>query len=122
MKRKSKTDIEAEIEAEKQAMQQIENEADAEVKQLKTRFDLEDDIDLALSKYRQMLIRAKQAGRDIERNGLTVADHYGRQRVNPAIVIEKDSIAACMRIIKQLGLVFFEDEEPKTQNKWNRGR
>ena len=32
------------------------------------------------------------------------SDHYGRQRINPAVVIEKDSMAGQMRILKQLNI------------------
>jgi hypothetical protein len=107
--------------AERTAMCEIESEADAEVAGMKKIWDLDDEVDVALAKYRLMLVRAKQAGRDILANGLTVSDAYGRQRVNPAVVIEKDAVAACMRIIKQLGLSFYEEEEPaKKSNRYDR--
>ena len=91
---------------EARALEEIEAEGAAEVETIGKTWGLSpEEIAVILrGKFLPLYIRGRQAARDISKNGLTVSDHYGRQRINPAVVIEKDSISAQMRILKQLNI------------------
>ena len=109
---------------EARALEAIEAEGAAEVETIGKTWGLSpEEIAVILrGKFLPLYIRGRQAARDIERNGLTVSDHYGRQRINPAVTIEKDSISAQMRILKQLN-IGPEAPEPKEKTRpWGNTR
>ena len=82
-----------------------------------------EEVDVILKgKYLPLFIRNRQAAMDIAKNGLMIADNYGRARVSPSIVIEKDSIAGMMRILKQLNIGPESPEPAKKALPWSKTR
>jgi hypothetical protein len=111
--------IETEAAEEAEAQSQIEAEGLAEIETISKTWGLapEEAEVILRGKYLPLFIRARQAQRNIQKTGLTVSDHYGRSRVNPAAVVEKDSIAGMMRILKQLNIGMNEPPEPSPNEK-----
>ena len=114
--------IEDEATAEARALEAIEAEGAAEVESIGKTWGLStEEVEVILKgKYLPLFIRARQAARDILKSGLTVTDSYGRSRISPCVVVEKDSIAGMMRILKQLN-IGPEAPEPKEKTRpWGR--
>jgi P27 family predicted phage terminase small subunit len=65
----------------------------------------------------------------LDRDGLTVNDRFGQQHAHPLVGIERDSRAACLLALRQLGLT--EEAKPVLSRsetarraamaRWNRG-
>jgi len=66
----------------------------------------------------ESLDRLMQARALIDAEGLCVADRFGTMRPHPALSVERDSRAACLRAFKQLGL----DEEGERLSASDLGR
>jgi hypothetical protein len=111
--------IEAQQAEEARALAVIEAEALQEAEEIGKTWGLApEEIEFVLRrKYVPLIVRAKMAARDIRKNGLSVVDAYGRARVSPSVVVEKDSIAGAMRILKALNIGLNPPPEPSFDDK-----
>jgi hypothetical protein len=55
--------------------------------------------------------RAEAARRQLDREGITFKDRWGQRRPHPALPVERDSRAAFMSGIKQLGVEIPTEED-----------
>jgi phage terminase small subunit len=54
----------------------------------------------------------KEAQQLVAKEGMTTTDRFGQSKVHPAVLVERDSRAAMLSALKQLGL---EDEPASTK-------
>jgi len=67
-------------------------------------YDLPPDALTLLRLAAEALDRSQAARREIDKDGLTFVDSKGHPRSHPAATVERDSRAACARLLGQLGL------------------
>lgn len=71
---------------------------------LVTDFDLEDTALLVLETALESFDRVRQCQEALKREGLTVADRYGKPRAHPLVAVERDARLTMLRALKALNL------------------
>lgn len=76
-------------------------------------FGLEPHHLLTLALACQALDRAEQARAALAESGLTFRDRLGNPRPHPAVAIERNSMVAFARLVRELGLDAVEPDGPR---------
>ena len=67
-------------------------------------YELEPHHVTTLAAACQQLMRAEQARKLVDAEGVTTTDRFGQAKEHPACAVERNALLAAARLIKQLGL------------------
>lgn len=67
-------------------------------------WDLDESALLILETALQALDRLREAQVELAKNGIVLLDRFGQSKLNPAVLVERDSRSAMLTALKSLGL------------------